>query len=223
MCAFSMRQIRCWGLRCRGIGVKILTSLTRIKLFMHGFSVFLLLGSTVIAGLFSSVVYGQNVWWLAMLSDTPLVQFQQQLQQSGDWYQCDSKTGVNAYCLDDFTYYEQHLYGELTLRQNEIHLSFLTAYHAQTLSALILNLRKDGLALSNMVIGKEQYDVANALREKTPTQVDKDLILFINRYRQDAGRHLDWRLADEFDSPSPRIKIRLLSDGEMIELKVIRF
>ncbi|MGR5451765.1 hypothetical protein ACP3V3_18815 [Vibrio sp. PNB22_3_1] len=190
---------------------------------MHGFSVSLLLGSTFIAGLFSSEAHGQNVWWLAMLSNMPLVQFQQKLQQSVDWYQCDSQAGVNAYCLDDFKYYQQHLYGELTLRQDEIHLSFLTDYQAQTLSELILNLRKDGLVLSNMVIEKEQFDVVNALKEESPTQVDKDLILFINRYPQDAERHLDWRLADEFDSPLPRVKVRLLSDGEMIELKIIRF
>lgn len=126
-------------------------------------------------------------------------------------------------CLDDFSYYQQHLYGEVVLGKDSAQFSFLTEYQWQSLNDLILNLRKDGLVLRNITIGQEHYDVVEALEKKSSELVDKEVILLINRYPQETIRSLFWVKPDEFSSPSPSLNVELHSDGEIIDVKVTRF
>ena len=173
--------------------------------------------------LLTQTAYAQGAWWQVILSDASVVEVQQTLQEGGDWYGCETQESEGALCLDDFHYYHQHLYGEATIEEKAIRLNFLTDYQPQNLSDVILNLRKDGLVMKRINIQGEQYDIAAALKQNSPEAVDKALILFINRYPQQAPRSIDWVLAEEFESPTPRVHVTLNSDGEMIELKVERF
>ncbi|MCC4222443.1 hypothetical protein LL295_02825 [Vibrio campbellii] len=173
--------------------------------------------------LLTQTAYAQGAWWQAILSDASVVEVQQTLQEGGEWYTCEAQESAGAFCLDDFHYYQQHLYGEATTEAKAIRLIFLTDYQPQNLSELILNLRKDGLVMKRIAIQGEQYDVAEALKHNSPEVVDKALVLFINRYPQQVPRRIDWVLAQEFGSPVPRLNVTLNSDGEMIELEVIRF
>ncbi|WP_425670925.1 hypothetical protein ACPSL3_20555 [Vibrio owensii] len=186
---------------------------------MLRFSLFLLLSLS----LFSHTANARDAWWQIMLSEAPVAVVQQTLQEGGDWYGCETQESEGALCLDDFHYYHQHLYGEATIEEKAIRLNFLTDYQPQNLSGVILNLRKDGLVMKRINIQGEQYDIAAALKQNSPEAVDKALILFINRYPQQAPRSIDWVLAGEFESPTPRVHVTLNSDGEMIELKVERF
>ncbi|QLK48332.1 hypothetical protein DR996_25450 [Vibrio owensii] len=186
---------------------------------MLRFSFFLLLSLS----LFSHTANARDAWWQIMLSEAPVAEVQQTLQEGGDWYGCETQESEGALCLDDFHYYHQHLYGEATIEEKAIRLNFLTDYQPQNLSGVILNLRKDGLVMKRINIQGEQYDIAAALKQNSPEAVDKALILFINRYSQHAPRSIDWVLAEEFESPTPRVGVTLNSDGEMIELKVERF
>ncbi|MBO0217337.1 hypothetical protein J0676_28100, partial [Vibrio sp. Vb2880] len=83
-------------------------------------------------------------------------------------------TFISAFCLDDFSYYQQHLYGEVVLRRESAQFSFLTEYEWQRLNDLLLNLRKDGLVLRRVSIGQEHYDVVEALEKKSSELVDKE-------------------------------------------------
>lgn len=186
---------------------------------MLRFSFFLFLSLS----LFSQTANARDAWWQIILSEAPFVEVQQTLQEGGDWYGCETQESEGALCLDDFHYYHQHLYGEATIEEKAIRLNFLTDYQPQNLSDVILNLRKDGLVMKRINIQGEQYDIAAALKQNSPEAVDKALILFINRYSQQAPRSIDWVLAEEFESPTPRVRVTLNSDGEMIELKVERF
>lgn len=174
-------------------------------------------------GLFAKIVHGQDLWWQTILSDAPISQVKQVIEDGGIWYDCEVHQQGVAFCLDDFHYYHQTLYGEAILTGEEIRFSFLTDYQAQNLNEMILNLRKDGLVLTRVEIQGERYDVNERLKDNLSRTVDKELILFINRYSQKAPRSMSWVLADEFDAPKPRLTVTLNSDGEMIELKVIRF
>ncbi|WP_156144598.1 hypothetical protein [Vibrio hyugaensis] len=144
------------------------------------------------------------------------------IKQGGEWYECDAFDQMTVMCLDEFYYYNIALYGELTLRNQSMTLSLLAAYDAQTLSDLILNLRKDGFVMSAIEIGNEHYDVRKALQQKSPEQVDRDVILLINQYSQDTPRKLDWVKAEEFEASTPKVKANLTSDGEMLELTITR-
>ncbi|MBO0181201.1 hypothetical protein J0682_29975, partial [Vibrio parahaemolyticus] len=77
-----------------------------------------------------------------------------------------------------------------------------TEYEWQRLNDLLLNLRKDGLVLRRVTIGKEQYDVVEALEKKSSELVDKEVILLMNRYPQETIRSLLWVKPDEFLTPS---------------------
>ncbi|CAH1535632.1 conserved exported hypothetical protein [Vibrio owensii] len=186
---------------------------------MLRFSFFLFLSLS----LFSQTANARDAWWQIMLSEATVAEVQQTLQDGGDWYGCETQESEGAFCLDDFHYYHQHLYGEATIEEKTIRLNFLTDYQPQNLSNVILNLRKDGLVMKRIDIQGEQYDIAAALKQNSSEAVDKALILFINRYPQQAPRSIDWVLAEEFESQAPRVHVTLNSDGEMIELKVERF
>ncbi|MGR5209302.1 hypothetical protein ACPV4A_02035 [Vibrio rotiferianus] len=170
-----------------------------------------------------STAYAQEQWWHTILSDAPISKVKQVIEDGGIWYDCEVHQQDVVFCLDDFHYYHQRLYGESILKFEEIRFSFLTDYQAQNLNELILNLRKDGLVLTRVEIQGELYDVEESLKGNLSRTVDKELVLFINRYSQKAPRSMSWVLAEDFDAPKPRLKVTLNSDGEMIELKVIRF
>ncbi|PFG58390.1 hypothetical protein ATG66_0940 [Vibrio sp. ES.051] len=171
-----------------------------------------------------------DAWWQSTLSELPFNKLKNVIHTEGTWYQCDTGQNVMAntervrsYCLDDFQYYHQHLYGELSLHTERARFSFLTEYQWHKLNDLILNLRKDGLVLRSVVMEEERYDVVAALEKKTTEEVDKDVILLMNRYPPEATQTMFWVRANEFEMPSPNLEVVLRSDGEMIELQVIRF
>ncbi|MCR9528150.1 hypothetical protein [Vibrio alginolyticus] len=167
-------------------------------------------------------------WWQDTLSAMPYSNLKERIEKSGSWYSCevqllDNSTFISAFCLDDFSYYQQHLYGEVVLRRESAQFSFLTEYEWQRLNDLLLNLRKDGLVLRRVTIGQEHYDVVEALEKKSSELVDKEVILLMNRYPQEAILSLLWVKPDEFLTPSPSLNVQLRSDGEIIEVKVTRF
>ncbi|MCG6239600.1 hypothetical protein K6U32_19265 [Vibrio diabolicus] len=167
-------------------------------------------------------------WWQDTLSSMPYSNLKERIETRGSWYRCDVQqqdvsTYISTFCLDDFSYYQQHLYGEVVLGKDSAQFSFLTEYQWQSLNDLTLNLRKDGLVLRNITIGQEHYDVVEALENKSSELVDKEVILLINRYPQETIRSLFWVKPDEFSSPSPSLNVELHSDGEIIDVKVTRF
>ncbi|EKM28891.1 hypothetical protein VCHENC02_5249B, partial [Vibrio harveyi] len=67
------------------------------------------------SGLFSQTTSAQDLWWQAILSSAPVEQIQQAITTGGAWYRCETQDSTEAFCLDDFHYYHQHLYGESTI------------------------------------------------------------------------------------------------------------
>ncbi|EOW9660591.1 hypothetical protein ACO14J_000601 [Vibrio parahaemolyticus] len=178
-----------------------------------------------VAASFSSLA--SQRWWQEVLSSTPYQKLSEQVQHDGNWYPCDVQIGETenlgrSFCLDEFSFYQQTLYGEAVFEEKKAQFSFLSEYQRQTLSELILNLRKDGLVMRSLAIGNEQYDVAASLKNKSAGEVDKEVVLLINRYPPEIERSMVWVKADEFTEPSPHVIITLRSDGEMIELRLTR-
>lgn len=171
-----------------------------------------------------SVAKATPLWWSQLLGHESVTELQSALHQDPQWYLCEPQAGETALCLDDFHYYQQHFYGEVLLAENQLNFSFIRGYDQHVLSELILNLRKDGLVLSRVEIRGERYDVAQALGAEgaRPGEVDKQLILFMNRYPQEASRKLLWVKADALFAPTPRVRVELVSDGELLELRVNR-
>ncbi|MDW2313694.1 hypothetical protein R7037_28830, partial [Vibrio sp. 1075] len=85
-----------------------------------------------------------------------------------------------------------------------------------------LHRRKDGLVMRRVASGNDRYDIAASLKNKSAGEVDKGVVLLINRYPPEIERSMVWVKADEFTEPSPHVVITLRSDGEMIELRLTR-
>ncbi|CAM3128350.1 hypothetical protein VIMY103929_19870 [Vibrio mytili] len=173
-------------------------------------------------------VLSSESWWQEILSPLSYSQLKSNIENKGVWYRCevalsDADRHSEAFCLDDFSYYQQHLYGEAVLGEQNAQFSFLIEYHRQHWNDLVLNLRKDGFVLRKLTIAGEQLDVVEALKSQSSEAVDREVIMLMNRYPQDAFRILEWTPANEFMSSSPRLHVSLHSDGDMIQLNVIRF
>lgn len=169
-----------------------------------------------------------NHWWHSVLSDQPLDQVKSTIQKGGLWYRCDtewndSDPSVDTLCLDEFSYYHQHLYGEVILRQETAEFVFLAQFQWQSWNDLILNLRKDGLVIKSIHFDDQEMEVLSSLKNKSADDVDKEVILMMNRYPPEANRRIQWVRSSEFQSASPSLAVSLISDGEMITLRVMRF
>ncbi len=167
-------------------------------------------------------------WWQTVLSQLPYQQVKKSIQSAGSWYLCESDVvttseSAESMCLDDFHYYQQHLYGEVVLASETANFVFVHQYQWKNWNDLILNLRKDGFVMRSMKFDDAEYDVVRALKLKNAELVDKEVILMMNRYPPEAGRTIEWVRANEFDVTSPSLNVQLKSDGEMIEMHVNRF
>ena len=192
---------------------------------MRLFSRFLL---PVYVVLFSGDSLALDNWWHAVLSELPFNQVKDVIQKGGSWYPCDTGLAVftepeDELCLDDFHYYSQHLYGEVVLRNGITDFLFLNEYQWQNWNDLILSLRKDGFVMRRVNFDEEEYDVLRALEQKSAEEVDKEVIVLMNRYPPEASRTIQWVRAIEFDETAPKLKVIISSDGEMIEMRVTRF
>nr|WP_319553094.1 hypothetical protein [uncultured Vibrio sp.] len=193
-------------------------------------SLSILLLSTFSVLFSSSALALDSGWWQSVLSEQPLNQVKSTIRTGGLWYRCDSElsssestVSPNTFCLDEFNYYHQPLYGEVILRQETTEFVFLAQFQWQIWNDLILNLRKDGLVIKSIHFDEEEFDVLSSLKNKSADDVDKEVILMMNRYPPEANRRIQWVRSSEFQSAFPSLEVSLISDGEMITLRVMRF
>lgn len=148
---------------------------------------------------------------LNSLANLGKVQLQQQVEGS-DWYACGEEE--RRFCQDEFGYYHLSFYAELMITADTLHLSLLAPYTSHLLSEVQLNLRQDHFHLTRVSIGKQSFDVSEALwlakSAKQRNQVDKALIQFLNRSPQETVREMHWVHANWHAI--------LRSDGEVVEL-----
>ncbi|MBR9872791.1 MAG: hypothetical protein GYB23_00840 [Vibrionaceae bacterium] len=193
---------------------------------MRFLSLFLI---SVCSVLFShSALARDNHWWQSMLSGQTVNQLKSTIQKGGLWYRCDTEwngldPSVDTFCLDEFRYYHQHLYGEVILRQETANFVFLVEFQWQSWNDLILNLRKDGFVMKSIHFDEEEFDVLSSLKKKSVEEVDKEVILMMNRYPPEANRRIQWVRSSDFQAASPSLAVALISDGEMIKLQVTHF
>ncbi len=175
----------------------------------------------------SGSVFSMDNWWLTVLSEQPYQQIQRTLKSGGSWSPCESdliasKPTAEILCLDDFHYYRLNLYGEVAVGNKMANFVFLMTFEWQNWNDLILNLRKDGFVMSSMKFDDAEYDVVSALEQKSAEDVDKEVILMMNRYPPEARRTIHWVRSNEFNALSPHLKLSIQSDGDMIEVRVTR-
>lgn len=131
-------------------------------------------------------------------------ELRQQIQSS--WQQC----GESIWCEDDLSYYHDRFVAEASLSQDSLHIELIGEYSPERLGQIQLHLRQDGFSLQHAQIEGELFEVAKEIKSTSVEDVDRSLIVFLNRFPQHAHRTLIWQNGEW--------RARLSSDGELITL-----
>lgn len=137
------------------------------------------------------------------------------LRQFSGWFECSESDLQPVWCREPFDYYTTGVWAQAALAelQGNLHGSKLML-HAQFdihhWSQMQLGLRRDGLHLQRARHGEQVFDVAQQLRGRPPQEVDKALVLFVNRHARRFPKILVWH--------STTVSAVLFTDGQSIEL-----
>ncbi len=141
---------------------------------------------------------------------------QQELRQTDTWLECSENIFITSWCGDEFNYYTLRVWPEVTGDQDGgiKTLTLHGAYSTNDWSLLQLNLRKDGFQLQSIQLGEQQFSIAEQLKTATTQEVDKALVLFLNRYAQSFPKALTWQ--------KEHIQALLATEGKETQLQFTR-
>ncbi|MBD0786078.1 hypothetical protein HUO09_06965 [Vibrio sp. Y2-5] len=141
---------------------------------------------------------------------------QLELRQTGAWLECSEDIFVTSWCGDEFNYYTLKVWPEATGEQEgEIQTFTLhSSYSTNDWSLFQLNLRKDGFQLQSIQLGEELFSIRDRLKTASTREVDKALVLFINRHAQSFPKILDWQKGN--------VLAQLVTDGKNVDVQFTR-
>ena len=140
-----------------------------------------------------------------------LILANQSPKQVGDmiqssWQQCDE----SLWCEDSLHYYRLPFIAQAEIANEQATIELFSEFSAHQLGQIQLHLRSDGFTLTKAQIGSQEFDVTGALSKDKVTEVDRQLIQFLNQFPQSEKRLLSWQ--------SGTWVAQLDSDGEVIRL-----
>lgn len=141
---------------------------------------------------------------------------QQELRQTDTWLECSENIFITSWCGDEFNYYTLRVWPEVTGDQDGgiKTLTLHGAYSTNDWSLLQLNLRKDGFQLQSIQLGEQQFSIRDQLKTESTREVDKALILFINRNAHSFPKILHWQ--------KEKVVAKLATDGKSAEVQFTR-
>ncbi|MCG3728616.1 hypothetical protein [Vibrio cincinnatiensis] len=136
------------------------------------------------------------------------------IDQSPYWFECGELITDKRWCSDPFYYYSTSVWA--SVEQNTDQTGVMTMYsdyspHAW--SHLQLGLRQDGLQLVWAKLGDNEFDVLKRRDDESWQEVDRALIVFLNRYVGVFPKIQGWL--------SQQRQVQLKTDGSTIELQWI--
>lgn len=141
---------------------------------------------------------------------------QKQFLQTGEWLECSDNIFIPSWCGDEFSYYTLPVWPEVKgNKEGGVHsLTLHGEYSPNSWSLFQLNLRKDGFQLQSIQLGEQQFSIAEQLKTATTQEVDKALVLFLNRYAQSFPKALTWQ--------KEHIQALLATEGKETQLQFTR-
>ncbi|MGF1755809.1 hypothetical protein L4C33_19725, partial [Vibrio makurazakiensis] len=184
--------------------------------------------------LFSSNLYAKEPWFLREVFNTHSV------KPNAAYYVNDAglfECGLDSVvlCSDEVSYYTTRLFMELHIENERVDKVVMALdFSAISYSQIQLNLRKDGFQLEEITIEGERFSVREALLNydhkslvgatakivpngAALSQIDKELVEFINSRPSNARSMSVWRVANE---TSPVVMLE--KDSEEIRLSLDR-
>ncbi|EPW6859216.1 hypothetical protein ACWOVX_000527 [Vibrio vulnificus] len=149
-----------------------------------------------------------------------------EVEQESDSYRCEQQDGEAVYCYDALNYYQQTFIGEVTFETNFVTMKLMTPFNMADWSQLQLNLRKDLMQIAEVSASGDSFDVqaqlTKAKTQKERNLVDKNLVIFLNKYRTHSQTQR-WLPASQYHLQQPSVLAEISHDSEWITLVITRF
>ncbi|EOK5723429.1 hypothetical protein ACWOKN_001235 [Vibrio vulnificus] len=149
-----------------------------------------------------------------------------EVEQESDSYRCEHQDGEAVYCYDVLNYYQQTFIGEVTFETNFVTMKLMTPFNMADWSQLQLNLRKDLMQIAEVSASDDSFDVqaqlTKAKTQKERNLVDKNLVIFLNKYRTHSQTQR-WLPASQYHLQQPSVLAEISHDSEWITLVITRF
>ncbi|EGQ7994754.1 hypothetical protein FWP56_01880 [Vibrio vulnificus] len=176
--------------------------------------------------LMSGVVIAQSWSVVGQITQADLPFSSAEVKQESDSYRCEQQDGEAVYCYDALNYYQQTFIGEVTFETNIVTMKLMTPFNMADWSQLQLNLRKDLMQIAEVSASGDSFDaqaqLAKAKTQKERNLVDKNLVIFLNKYRTHSQTQR-WLPASQYHLQQPSVLAEISHDSEWITLVITRF
>ncbi|EHV5550445.1 hypothetical protein K0W38_001604 [Vibrio vulnificus] len=176
--------------------------------------------------LMSGVVIAQSWSVVGQITQAALPLSSAEVEQELDSYRCEHQDGEAVYCYDVLNYYQQTFIGEVTFETNFVTMKLMTPFNMADWSQLQLNLRKDLMQIAEVSASGDSFDVqaqlTKAKTQKERNLVDKNLVIFLNKYRTHSQTQR-WLPASQYHLQQPSVLAEISHDSEWITLVITRF
>ncbi len=141
----------------------------------------------------------------------------QQYLEGGNWLECDEKYNTRVWCGEEFRYYTLQVWPEIQATQsNTVDTLVLHAdYIMNDWTSFQLSLRKDGFKLQFVQYGEQLFSITDQLVSSTMENIDKELVLFINRNIRLFPKTMVW--------DKKTVRAKLITDGKIITLTFMQY
>lgn len=127
-------------------------------------------------------IYDDNPWSLT------------RARHSAELYDCGLEHEDQWFCSDGVYYYNVRVEGKLQVVNGVLsRLELTVPFSVTSYSGLILNLRKDGYTLSHLTVDGTEYDVEKKMKSGEGSQVNREVVLLLNRGELSSSRALLWQ------------------------------
>ncbi|EMB7843836.1 hypothetical protein VAB77_001653 [Vibrio vulnificus] len=176
--------------------------------------------------LMSGVVIAQSWSVVGQITQADLPLSSAEVEPESDSYRCEQQDGEAVYCYDALNYYQQTFIGEVTFEANIVTMKLMTPFNMADWSQLQLNLRKDLMQIAEVSASGDSFDaqaqLAKAKTQKERNLVDKNLVIFLNKYRTHSQIQR-WLPASQYHLQQPSVLAEISHDSEWITLVITRF
>ncbi|EHK9047858.1 hypothetical protein RH728_001782 [Vibrio vulnificus] len=176
--------------------------------------------------LMSGVVIAQSWSVVGQITQADLPLSSAEVEPESDSYRCAQQDGEAVYCYDALNYYQQTFIGEVTFETNFVTMKLMTPFNMADWSQLQLNLRKDLMQIAEVSESGDSFDaqaqLAKAKTQKERNLVDKNLVIFLNKYRT-YSQTQRWFPASQYHLQQPSVLAEISHDSEWITLVITRF
>ncbi|EKO3576184.1 hypothetical protein P0F40_001145 [Vibrio metschnikovii] len=133
-------------------------------------------------------------------------------QESHQWLECAEESDQLRWCSDEFYYYSTLVWASIHfMNEQPVMLVLHLTYSAHDWSQLQLALRRDGFQVDRVQIAEAIFSVDDQRNDKTSSDVDRQLILFLNHHAHRFPKRQQWSMSGRH--------VELLTDGKDIEVR----